>query len=328
MSEENKVLVSVIIPNWNGKHWLETCLPAVYDQSYRNIEIWVIDNGSEDGSTDWLKEVYPKVHLIELERNFGFATAVNKGIEAAAGELLWLLNSDTRAHHDCLEKLVDTLATSAASVGAVAPLMLMMDNPEMVDDAGNDFSWYGEARKIGHDTKLRDFEPADDPLCVSGGCSLYRRSFFEKIGTFDESFFAYLEDIDLGLRGRLFGFTYALSTKTFVLHKAHGSEIDYKRYISLTTCNRLMIFFKNFTFPEILRRVFRISYGQVYYLLAHGYPVSSINGYLRFFKLVPLIWQKRKEIWDSGNDRHNNIKLRLTKPGDSLWFHFRKIMIK
>mgnify|MGYP003395948958 CR=1 FL=1 len=116
-------LVTVIIPNWNGKELLKVCLKSLANQSFKDFEVVVIDNGSSDGSSDYIKKFHPKVKVIELDKNYGFAKAVNMGIQSTNSKYLFLLNNDTEVDKDCIKYLVET-ANKLKEAGFIAPKVL------------------------------------------------------------------------------------------------------------------------------------------------------------------------------------------------------------
>ncbi|NND32187.1 MAG: glycosyltransferase family 2 protein [Saprospiraceae bacterium] len=318
--------VTVIIPNWNGMRWLPQCFIHLKKQTCQSFQIVVVDNASSDGSVKWILNKYPEVHLIKLKENLGFAHAVNMGIQASETPYVALLNTDTRVHSDWLKHLLRHMQNGDENLGAVSPLMLSMEDAAVIDDAGNSFSWYGMATKIGHGKRM-DSTPIDiDIFSPSGGASLYRRSFFDHCGAFDAAFFAYLEDVDLGLRGRLFGYIYELETQAQVYHFGHGSEINRDRYIQLITQNRLLIFLKNIPTRLLIRNLGKIIYGQIYFLIANGRLLPVMKGYLSFLKRIPHIIRKRRECRPKIKLNNGEIeKLLLTEKPGSISYHLQKL---
>lgn len=289
-------LVTIIIPNWNGLRWLPPCLDALKAQTFKNFQTIIVDNGSTDQSILWLQKNHPSILTIQLRKNYGFAYAVNRGIAHTNSTYICLLNNDTVPDPYWLQNLVNAMDTADKSIGGIGSMMLSLDDPTVIDDAGNTLSWYLAAFKQGHGQKVRSYEEKTEAFSISAGASLFRNTFFEKCGKFDESFFAYLEDIDLCLRGNLYGFRFLLCPSAIVLHKSHGSEIPRKKYVKLVTANRLAILFKNIPFNVGLRNFFKIIYGQIYFFIAYGKPIASLSGYYNFFIRFISILKNRKEI--------------------------------
>ncbi|HEX8856997.1 MAG TPA: glycosyltransferase family 2 protein [Thermoleophilaceae bacterium] len=196
---------TVVIPNWNGAHWLPGCLASLEAQTVRPAEIVVVDNGSTDGSLELLRSRSPALRVIELGRNTGFAFAANRGIEAAGGDTVALVNTDVELAPDWLERTSRVLAEHPEAA-SVACKMLDLRDPEVLYDAGDVLRRDGACVQRGR--FCRDDGSYDQPgevFAPCAGAALYRRDSVLAAGGFDERFFAYLEDVDLGLRLRLAG---------------------------------------------------------------------------------------------------------------------------
>lgn len=294
--EERVRKVSVVIPNYNGDTWLAGCFGGLARQEFKSFETILVDNGSTDGSPDRVSGLEPKARVIRLERNLGFAAAVNVGIAASRSEYVALLNTDTVARPSWLAALVRTLDASGSDVAAAAPKMLRMDRPDTIDDAGDALSWTGAARKMGHGRPAAEFVSRREIFAPSAGASLYRRAFLETIGGFDDRFFAYLEDIDLGLRGRLCGYRYLFEPAAEILHKGQGSGLPRPAYVKLITRNRLLLFAKNLPMSLLLRHLGELLYGQLYFLVVYRRPLASLAGYVGFVPLVAHALRERRRL--------------------------------
>jgi GT2 family glycosyltransferase len=197
--------VSAVIPNWNGREWLGSCLGALAAGELSPAEVIVVDNGSTDGSLEYLSSRHPDVHVLALERNTGFAHAANRGLQAASHELVALLNTDVAVAPDWLSRLAQALEADPAAA-SVACKMLALDDPSIVYDAGDILRRDGACEQRGR--FRRDEGRWDAPGTVFGACAgaaLYRRAAVLELGGFDERYFAYLEDVDLALRLALAG---------------------------------------------------------------------------------------------------------------------------
>ena len=287
--------VTVIIPNWNGIKWLPKCLEALENQSFKSFKIVVVDNSSTDSSLSWIQTNHPSVNILPLQNNFGFAYAANRGIEAADTPYVCLLNNDTVADKNWLERLYMRIDQSTSEVAGVGSLMLSLDHKSLIDDAGNSLSWYMAASKCGHGINLIDYTVDENPFSISAGAAIYRRQTLVSFGGFDESFFAYLEDIDLGLRARMNGLTFLLEKSALVLHKSHGSQFPQKKYVKQITSNRLAIIIKNIPIQCILKNIGKLIYGQIYFFIAFGKPISSLQGYFSFVAKAGHYFRSRKK---------------------------------
>jgi GT2 family glycosyltransferase len=288
--------VSVIIPNWNGGKWLDGCLQALESQDYCDFEVLVVDDASTDGSSDHICEKFPGVRLLQLKEHNGFAKAVNAGISATSGEYVILLNNDTLPSFSFIRSLVQAMDSSPDNMGSLAACMRCMDNPTLLDDTGDILTWYGHALKRGHDRPLVEFKEDSEVLSACAGAALYRRTFFNNVGIFDEKFVSYLEDLDIGIRGRLLGYKCMFVAKADVMHKGHGSNLPKGNYVRLITRNRLMLICKNIPFPLLVKHFHRLLIGQVYFFIQYRQPFDSIVGYLSFLGLVPHVLQERRRI--------------------------------
>ena len=199
-------LVSVVIPHLQGGERLRACLDSVLEQDYRSMEIVLVDSGSEDNSTVGIEQEYPSVRIVPLDRNKGFAHAVNSGIRASAGHFVALINDDLRLRPGWVANMVHAISQSG-NIGSCASTVLRADDSSIVDSAGLGLT------RLGHSFNLRAGSEAarlpQEPRSVFGPCAaaaIYRRELFERIGDFDEQFESYVEDVDIALRARLHGY--------------------------------------------------------------------------------------------------------------------------
>lgn len=238
--------VSVIIPNYNGEQYIRTCLDSLAEQTIKEIPVIVVDNGSKDQSVQIIREEYPHVILLELDANYGFCRAVNEGIRAARTEYVILLNNDVRAAKDFAENLVRAMEENTKLFSCQAK-MLQMDRPELIDNAGDFYTAFGWAVTRGKDRAFELFETRTEIFSACAGAAIYRSRLFEKVGYFDEKHFAYLEDVDIGYRARLAGFTNAYEPSALVWHK--GSAVTGSRYnafkVRSAARNNLYLIYKN-----------------------------------------------------------------------------------
>jgi len=209
--------VSVAVVSWNGRRHLETLLPALAAQRDPGVpwEVLVLDNGSSDGTAAWLREHWidrpaaagrPVVRLVESAVNLGFCSGNNRLVEAAEGDAVAFLNNDTRPHPDWLAALVDALSAAPADVAAVSGRIVDWQG-ERLDFARGVMTFDGHAFQLGFRRPLEQAEArgeipddgAELPFAC-GGNMLLRRDSFRAAGGFDDDYFAYLEDVDLGWR--------------------------------------------------------------------------------------------------------------------------------
>lgn len=196
--------VSVLIVSWNGRDQLAECLPALLAERANGVgrEVLVLDNGSVDGTADLLRERHPEVRVIRSPLNLGFAAGNNRLAEAATGDALWLLNNDARPRAGCLEALVESYRTAPEDVAAVAGRLLDWEGARL--DFGRGLLLFdGHALAIDQGRPVAAAAvpaPGEELLFGCGANLLVRRSSFLEAGGFDDRYFAYFEDVDLGWR--------------------------------------------------------------------------------------------------------------------------------
>lgn len=215
---------SVIIVNWNGLQHLSECLDALAVQTFTDFETILVDNGSSDGSIAFVQERFPTVKIISLTENTGFARGNNIGFEAAQGEYLVTLNNDTRVDPAWLEQLVRT-ADDYPLAGMVASRICVYDEPDRLDSIGVRVCRDGMSRAAYRHRSFSEsgLTGVHEILFPSACAALYRRRMIDEIGGFDDDFFAYCEDTDLGLRGRLAGWKAVAAIDAVVSHKYSGT---------------------------------------------------------------------------------------------------------
>lgn len=225
-------LVTVIIPTWNGRGLLTRCLEALAAQTYTDFQVLVVDNGSTDGTVEWIRSAYPSVHVIALSQNKGFATAINIGIKATRSPLVVTLNNDTIPLPTFLEELV-TASEQFPEVGMFAATLLL--SPFKVDAAGIYIDRLGVARQVGWQQSPAQLGSSPCPIFgPCAGAALYRRTLFEDVGLFDETYYAYLEDVELAWRARWAGWAamWVPYARAYHEHSATGRRnLPYKFWL-------------------------------------------------------------------------------------------------
>ena len=213
----------------------------------------VVDNGSKDGSLEVIIEEYPEVELIALPENTGFCHAVNVGIKASRTDYVLLLNNDTVVKPGFVKYLEEAMEESE-SIFSVNPMMLTMQDESVVDNAGIRYCVLGWAFDRGKGKTAAAYEEKREVFAACGGASLYRREVFGKIGLFDENHFAYLEDVDIGYRAKIFGYRNIYEPKAKVIHA--GSATTGSKYnefkTKLSSANNAYMIGKNMPFLQLL----------------------------------------------------------------------------
>ena len=232
-------IASIIIPNYNGKHLLAVCLPALRRQTYPagRFEVIVVDDASSDGTTDFLADDFPEVRVVALERNSGFIAACNAGVAAARGAVLVLLNNDTEAEPGWLEALIAALEKKPRA-GSAASKMLLFDRRDHLHTTGDMMGVDGIPRNRG--VWERDDGQYDGQRQVFGACggaAAYRRQAWDQAGGFDPALFMYMEDVDLAWRLQLLGWQAVYVPDARVYHQvsATGGGVLASYYVGRNT---------------------------------------------------------------------------------------------
>ncbi len=214
--------VSVIVLNYNGRQWLERCLTATHLQLAGHGELILVDNASTDGSIEIVRERFPDVRLLALDRNLGFAGGNNAGARIASGRYLAFLNNDTVPQAGWLDALKAPLAGNPA-IALTTSRIVYLHDPSIIDSAGDGYLRAGGAFKRFHG---EPFELGNDSREVFGACGaacMVRRDVFVQLGGFDEDFFMVYEDVDLSYRARLRGHRCAYVADAIVHHAGSGT---------------------------------------------------------------------------------------------------------
>ncbi|MCF7831365.1 MAG: glycosyltransferase family 2 protein [Candidatus Pacebacteria bacterium] len=294
--------VAIIVVNWNGIHLLRDCLEAVFTQSYKNFDVYFVDNGSVDDSLSFVRENFPKVHIIPLETNTGFAKGNNIGIARAFEDrevtYIVCLNNDTIVQNNWLEELVIT-AEKDQNIGAVSSKAYFIGGT-VIQNAGLEFHKTIQANKNGGISMGYDLTDAEAPelsedievFAPGGVAPLYKREVLEKIlhrdgEIFDGDFFAYVEDVDLGFRIRSFGYICYLSSNARLIHlhsQTGGVASAFKAYYSER--NTVLAVIKNFPIIDVLLFPFRNIWLKLSYLFNKNKSVETLKSNVGIWSMV------------------------------------------
>lgn len=310
--------VSVIVPNWNGSDFIDRCLRSLYAQTRPAAEIIVVDNGSTDGSKEYVEQVHPTVMLLPQERNLGFAGGVNVGIRAASGDLVALLNNDAEADPDWLHHLVNRMIEAGPDVGTVTSKIVSYDAGRL-DSTGDFVDIYGRGVPRGRGEVDRgQYDRAVDVFAGSGGASLYRRAMLDGIGLFDEDFFAYYEDVDLGFRAQLAGYRATFEPAAVVRHSMGGTSSKlpgFSRYHIIK--NIWYLYFKNMPGWVFWWQLPRFLRGQEQWIRAcvrRGESRIVMRAYATMLRHLPATLRKRHAIQRARAVRPEAIRRALLRP--------------
>jgi GT2 family glycosyltransferase len=240
--------LAIVIPNWNGRHLLEDCLDSLRRQSCHEFSVTVVDNGSTDGSAEWLGSAFPEVRCIVLPENRGFSAAVNAGIEQTSTPWVLLLNNDMEVDGDCIAALKNAVERYP-QYDLLALKMLNFHQRSHLDGAGDGVIRGGAGYRLGTMEEDGPFYSSDrDVFGACAGAALYRRSLFERVGLFDEDFFAYLEDVDFNIRAQRNGCRcrYVAAARVYHIGSATSGSKFNPLTIRLSTRNSLNVLIKNY----------------------------------------------------------------------------------
>jgi GT2 family glycosyltransferase len=304
-------LISVIIPNFNGAAYLETCLQSLMQQTYQHFEVLVVDNASRDHSVEVVHRVAPKARILPQEYNLGFAAAVNEGVRAAAGDWIAVLNNDT-------ETACEWLAECVAAIGRhpdasfLASRILDSNRRQLIYSAGDCFLRAGIGYRRGQE--LPDGSEFGSEIQVFSCCgcaALYHKATLQKNHGYDEQFFAYLEDVDLGLRLQAAGARgyYVPAARVFHLGGATSGGEFAPLAVRLRSRNSILLLLKSVPWQVLWRCLPMILVAQVFWFgraIVHRRLWSYLRGLAGVIPLVPTMLQRRRNLhalWRSSGEQ-------------------------
>ncbi|MGD9898918.1 MAG: glycosyltransferase family 2 protein [Calditrichaceae bacterium] len=303
-------VISVVIPHFNGKDILNDCLESLYKNTYDEFETILIDNGSTDGSQDFIRDKFPQVRLIRNKANLGYAGGCNQGIGLSNGSFVLLLNNDTVMPENFLTEMYSAIK-SDETIAAVQPKIISIQNNSLFDYSGGaggemDLLGYPFARGRIFDTVEADEKQYDNierQVFWTSGCALLlRKSITDRIGILDEDFFAHQEEIDLNWRAQLAGYKNVVTTRTHIKHfSGYTLRGDNERKMYYNHRNNLIMMLKNYSLPMLLmvfpiRIVFELATIAADGIFWEGKRARSVmRSLLYLFTHPSLIYGKRRE---------------------------------
>lgn len=245
MAQQGLKGISVVVPNWNGRDLLERCLESLMVQDYANFEVILVDNGSTDGSVDYVRANYPAVRVVSSHANLGYAGGCNLGASNAKGEYVLLLNNDTKLSRTLLSRLARVLDVYP-SIAAVSGVTV-----EALETAENTVP---RIPILGVTAKhfVGPYDPAE-LFYAPGTCVMYRRNVVSQ--PFDPDYFAYDEDVYLSWRLRLLGYDVAIDINAYFEHEPFSTSRRIKNYVTFSgernRWTNLLIFYESKTLAKI-----------------------------------------------------------------------------
>ncbi len=303
--------VAVVIPNWNCLSDLRACIDSLRSQEGIELELMVVDNGSTDGSIKWMQD--ERIPHIPLPRNLGFASAVNLGFSATTADAVATVNSDTVLEPGALAKMHEVLV-SDEHTGGVQPRILSLvrgheqnpDDPEaLIYSLGQALTADGRAREdgIGQPQGKRGFE-AREIFGVCGAACMFRRQMVIDLGGYDESYFAFYEDVNLNVRARVHGWTFRLEPSAVVWHvgnAAWNSNFDRPDAENARLVARNRIFTQSKFMPiSALPRVAAVEIGAIVRAIAARRFMLTLAGKGAAFLRFPEMLKTRRKLRKQG----------------------------
>lgn len=321
--------VSVIIVNWNGKKYLKSCLESLRNQTFKDFETIVVDNGSTDDSVPFVRKNFPEARVISLPENQGFCGGNNIGIKNARGKFIALLNNDAEASSNWLGELVNVLENHE-DIGFCASKILLYNHRNLVDTCGDYYSTLGVAGKIGHLDKETNYNNSLEVFGACGGAAIYRRKMLEDIGLFDEDFFLSYEDVDLSFRAQLKGYkcTYVPTAKVY--HNLSSTIGEYSdNYVYFGQRNLEYTYIKNMPTSLLLGSLpLHLLYDilALVYFVSKGKGMPFIKAKFHTYMALPHLLKKRRTIQNEKKVDIRYIKSKMKKGGllEKIFCKFRK----
>jgi GT2 family glycosyltransferase len=288
-------LVSVVVVCWNSKEHLPTCLGSLHRQTYPSVEVIVVDNGSTDGSREYVESAHPWVRVHAIDRNRGYAPANNAGFGIATGDYLIVINPDTEVEPDFVGELV--AAVDQEGVGLATSRICFFDDRDRINASGNGIHVTGLGYCLGLGLPAGDFEKPARVASVSGCAFMIRRDALDRIGGFDDDYFTYVEDTDLSLRANLAGYGIAYAPRSVVYHK-YALRMTPRKFYFLER-NRRLTLIKNFrwgTLAALLPPLVMTGLLMWTYAVLHGpaYVRAKFQAHAWIYRNWPLVAEKRR----------------------------------
>lgn len=328
--------VTIVILNWNGKGFLEKFLPSVLATEYPDIHILLADNASTDDSVEFVRTTYPTIEVLELEENYGFAEGNNRALPHVKTPYYVLLNSDVEVTPDWLGPLVE-LMDSDENIASIQPKIRAFhakDNFEYAGASGGymDALGYPFCRGRIFDVTEPDtgqYDSIEQIGWATGACCLIRKSVTDRIGLFEERYFAHMEEIDFCWRARNFGYKIMVEPQSVVYHVGGGTlKKTNPRKTYLNARNSLITMFKNFPFWQMIWKVYvRLWLDGVWAARSLTRGEFAIiwaiaKSHWAVFFSLPYWWKRRRQIYKELDQ--------FPKPGkgyfadSAIWWHFVK----
>ena len=293
--------VTAVVLTLDGRELLEGMLPTLVSQDAPNLRIVVLDDGSADGTPEWLRARWPRIEVVVNERNLGVARSFNRAVALARGsDYLALLNNDLELAPDYVSRLVAALEAHPEAAAANGKMRNFRDRA-LLDGAGDSFMWSSIALRRGWgEPDTGQFDEPAEVFSVCGGAAVYRMAAFDDVGVFDEDFHAYLEDIDWGFRAQLLGWTARYVPAAEVFHVGGATTSRNARFYGrLQRRNTLLLIVKNYPLVAMLRHLPGIVTHHAGWLVASkrdGVARDHLAAWAQAARMLPATLRKRRAI--------------------------------
>ncbi len=319
--------VTIIIVNWNGKHHLQACLESLENQTFQNFTTVLVDNNSNDGSVVFVKENFPSVSVTQLDDNYGFCKPNNIAMADVQTKYVCLLNNDTELEKDCLSRMFEVIE-SDPKIGICDAKQVMFDQREVVFSVGADYTLAGSSIGAGIFKKDIDLDETRECSIGMAACIYYRKEMLDKIGLFDEDFFAGREDVDLSVRALLAGYVIRNVGSATCFHKVSATRGDSSpTYVRRGQRNLHWVFFKNLPTSLLRRYVFQhliYTLMTAVFYFKRGRGGSWILSKWDVLRDLKTLRSKRREVQKLKNVSDAEFERLLTKD----WFDMSKALGK
>jgi GT2 family glycosyltransferase len=286
--------VSLVILNYNGKKYLKNALNSALKQDFKNKEVILVDNNSSDGSVDFVRKEFPKVKIIKNRENFGFGRGITFGIKKSKGEYVAVLNNDIILKKNWVREMMRPL--SQKEVIMVASNILFLKKKNLTNFGGGNVTFYGYGYPKNFNKRRIIGKPVDTSY-VPGGAMMMKKKIFERIGGFDKKFFLYLEDVDVSIRSRIFGWKVLFVPNAIMYH-----DYSFGRYLkkfSYLENGRYRTILKNYSFRTILLllpALIFVELAVIFYSISIGFFLDKLKVYFIIVKDLKSILKQRRSI--------------------------------
>lgn len=301
---KNYPSVSVIVLNLNGKEYLDRCLGSVLCTDYPNFEVVFVDNGSKDGSCDYVSQAFgsdSRLRIIRLRENKGFTEGNNVGIRNARGELLVILNNDTIVDKNWLQELAKGVSQDQ-HIGVAQSKLLSYSDPSVIDSVGGTLDRFGNGNDLGRNEKDKgQYDERREIFYATFAAVMIRRTVLQEVGLFDPDFFVYYEDADLCWRIRLSGYSIVCIPQSVVYHLRRGTSKKTPDLVRFhRRKNRLVFLIANHNLANLARVVPVVLLEYCLFFFLGAFLTGNLNSNLTFMEAIlwniahfPYVYRKR-----------------------------------